>query len=43
MIQFFILFIFLFSYQDLADVCRREEADGEEKDVDRVSGLGSSR
>uniref|UniRef100_A0A671TYQ1 Chromosome 1 open reading frame 35 n=1 Tax=Sparus aurata TaxID=8175 RepID=A0A671TYQ1_SPAAU len=28
--------------EDLADVCRREEADGEEKDVDRVSGLGSS-
>ncbi|XP_059199839.1 multiple myeloma tumor-associated protein 2 [Centropristis striata] len=28
--------------EDLADVCRREEADGEEKNVDRVSGLGSS-
>lgn len=28
--------------EDLADVCRREEADGEERDVDRVSGLGSS-
>ncbi|XP_074544677.1 multiple myeloma tumor-associated protein 2 [Halichoeres trimaculatus] len=29
--------------EDLADVCRREEADGEERNVDRVSGLGSSR
>ncbi|KAF0046853.1 hypothetical protein F2P81_000486 [Scophthalmus maximus] len=29
--------------EDLADVCRREEVDGEERDVDRVSGLGSSR
>ncbi|XP_071782574.1 multiple myeloma tumor-associated protein 2 [Centroberyx gerrardi] len=28
--------------EDLADVCRREEADGEERDVDRISGLGSS-
>uniref|UniRef100_UPI0037E70532 multiple myeloma tumor-associated protein 2 n=1 Tax=Semicossyphus pulcher TaxID=241346 RepID=UPI0037E70532 len=28
--------------EDLADVCRREEADGEERNVDRVSGLGSS-
>ncbi|KAG7526894.1 hypothetical protein JOB18_046679 [Solea senegalensis] len=28
--------------EDLADVYRREGADGEEKDVDRVSGLGSS-
>ncbi|XP_034090595.1 LOW QUALITY PROTEIN: multiple myeloma tumor-associated protein 2 [Gymnodraco acuticeps] len=28
--------------EDLADVCRREDADGEERDVDRVSGLGSS-
>ncbi|KAK9538591.1 hypothetical protein VZT92_003753 [Zoarces viviparus] len=28
--------------EDLADVYRREEADGEERDVDRVSGLGSS-
>lgn len=28
--------------EDLVDVCRREEADGEERDVDRVSGLGSS-
>ncbi|XP_034559032.1 multiple myeloma tumor-associated protein 2 [Notolabrus celidotus] len=28
--------------EDLADVCRREEVDGEEKNVDRVSGLGSS-
>ncbi|AWP03937.1 putative multiple myeloma tumor-associated protein 2 [Scophthalmus maximus] len=28
--------------EDLADVCRREEVDGEERDVDRVSGLGSS-
>uniref|UniRef100_A0A3Q3MG12 Chromosome 1 open reading frame 35 n=1 Tax=Mastacembelus armatus TaxID=205130 RepID=A0A3Q3MG12_9TELE len=27
---------------DLADVYRREEADGEERNVDRVSGLGSS-
>jgi len=29
--------------QDLVDVYRREEVDGEERDVDRVSGLGSSR
>ncbi|XP_053185434.1 multiple myeloma tumor-associated protein 2 [Scomber japonicus] len=28
--------------EDLADVCRREEVDGEEKNVDRISGLGSS-
>lgn len=28
--------------QDLVDVYRREEADGEERNVDRVSGLGSS-
>ncbi|XP_067108569.1 multiple myeloma tumor-associated protein 2 isoform X1 [Osmerus mordax] len=28
--------------EDLADVCRREDVDGEERDVDRVSGLGSS-
>ncbi|XP_026230860.1 multiple myeloma tumor-associated protein 2 [Anabas testudineus] len=28
--------------EDLIDVCRREEADGEERNVDRVSGLGSS-
>ncbi|XP_026168658.1 multiple myeloma tumor-associated protein 2 isoform X2 [Mastacembelus armatus] len=28
--------------EDLADVYRREEADGEERNVDRVSGLGSS-
>lgn len=28
--------------EDLADVCRRE-GEGEERDVDRVSGLGSSR
>ncbi|XP_041804197.1 multiple myeloma tumor-associated protein 2 [Chelmon rostratus] len=28
--------------EDLADVCRREEADGEERNVDRISGLGSS-
>ncbi|XP_068459652.1 multiple myeloma tumor-associated protein 2 [Clinocottus analis] len=28
--------------EDLAEVYRREEADGEERDVDRVSGLGSS-
>ncbi|XP_037313568.2 multiple myeloma tumor-associated protein 2 isoform X2 [Pungitius pungitius] len=28
--------------EDLADVCRREEVDGEERDVDRISGLGSS-
>lgn len=28
--------------EDLADVCRREEVDGEERNVDRVSGLGSS-
>ncbi|XP_041658860.1 multiple myeloma tumor-associated protein 2 isoform X2 [Cheilinus undulatus] len=30
------------SKEDLVDVCRREEADGEERNVDRVSGLGSS-
>uniref|UniRef100_H2MTB0 Chromosome 1 open reading frame 35 n=1 Tax=Oryzias latipes TaxID=8090 RepID=H2MTB0_ORYLA len=29
--------------EDLVEVCRREEVDGEEKDVDRISGLGSSR
>ncbi|XP_056276608.1 multiple myeloma tumor-associated protein 2 [Pseudoliparis swirei] len=28
--------------EDLVDVYRREEVDGEERDVDRVSGLGSS-
>ncbi|KAM7379466.1 hypothetical protein PAMP_005013 [Pampus punctatissimus] len=28
--------------EDLADICRREEADGEERNVDRISGLGSS-
>lgn len=28
--------------QDLVDVYRREEADGEERNVDRISGLGSS-
>lgn len=28
--------------EDLADICRREEADGEERNVDRVSGLGTS-
>ncbi|XP_034038776.1 multiple myeloma tumor-associated protein 2 isoform X2 [Thalassophryne amazonica] len=28
--------------EDLVDVCRREEADGEERNVDRVLGLGSS-
>lgn len=28
--------------QDLVDVYRREEADDEERNVDRVSGLGSS-
>ncbi|KAM6948707.1 multiple myeloma tumor-associated protein 2 [Aplochiton taeniatus] len=28
--------------EDLADVCRREDADGEDRDVDRISGLGSS-
>ncbi|XP_008302878.1 multiple myeloma tumor-associated protein 2 [Stegastes partitus] len=28
--------------EDLVEVCRREEADGEERNVDRVSGLGSS-
>ncbi|KAM9845061.1 multiple myeloma tumor-associated protein 2 [Aulostomus maculatus] len=28
--------------EDLADVCRREEVDGDERDVDRISGLGSS-
>ncbi|XP_019962770.1 multiple myeloma tumor-associated protein 2 isoform X1 [Paralichthys olivaceus] len=28
--------------EDLVDVCRREEVDGEERNVDRVSGLGSS-
>ncbi|XP_051944517.1 multiple myeloma tumor-associated protein 2 [Hippocampus zosterae] len=29
--------------EDLADMCRREDDDGEEKNVDRLSGLGSSR
>ncbi|XP_029498785.1 multiple myeloma tumor-associated protein 2 [Oncorhynchus nerka] len=28
--------------EDLADVCRREDAEAEDRDVDRVSGLGSS-
>ncbi|KAM4728302.1 multiple myeloma tumor-associated protein 2 isoform 2-T2 [Anableps anableps] len=28
--------------EDLVEVCRREEADGEERSVDRISGLGSS-
>ncbi|XP_003975427.1 multiple myeloma tumor-associated protein 2 [Takifugu rubripes] len=28
--------------EDLVDVYRREEADGEERNVDRISGLGSS-
>ncbi|XP_028282676.1 multiple myeloma tumor-associated protein 2 [Parambassis ranga] len=28
--------------EDLVDVCRREETDGDERNVDRVSGLGSS-
>ncbi|XP_057712705.1 multiple myeloma tumor-associated protein 2 isoform X2 [Corythoichthys intestinalis] len=28
--------------EDLADICRREEDDGEERNVDRISGLGSS-
>lgn len=28
--------------EDMVEVCRREEADGEERNVDRVSGLGSS-
>ncbi|XP_055722119.1 multiple myeloma tumor-associated protein 2 [Salvelinus fontinalis] len=28
--------------EDLADVCRRENAEAEDRDVDRVSGLGSS-
>ncbi|XP_054623340.1 multiple myeloma tumor-associated protein 2 [Dunckerocampus dactyliophorus] len=28
--------------EDLADICRRDEDDGEEKNVDRISGLGSS-
>ncbi|XP_061588437.1 multiple myeloma tumor-associated protein 2 [Cololabis saira] len=28
--------------EDLVDVCRRDEADGEERNVDRISGLGSS-
>ncbi|XP_008332650.1 multiple myeloma tumor-associated protein 2 [Cynoglossus semilaevis] len=28
--------------EDLVEVCRREEADGEERNVDRISGLGSS-
>uniref|UniRef100_A0A3Q3BVE5 Chromosome 1 open reading frame 35 n=1 Tax=Haplochromis burtoni TaxID=8153 RepID=A0A3Q3BVE5_HAPBU len=29
--------------EDLVEVCRRDEADGDERNVDRVSGLGSSR
>lgn len=29
--------------QDLADVYRREEPEGDERNVDRISGLGSSR
>lgn len=29
--------------QDLAEVYRREEPEGDERNVDRVSGLGSSR
>uniref|UniRef100_A0A3P8RQV4 Chromosome 1 open reading frame 35 n=1 Tax=Amphiprion percula TaxID=161767 RepID=A0A3P8RQV4_AMPPE len=28
--------------EDLVEVCRREEVEGEERNVDRVSGLGSS-
>ncbi|XP_047444798.1 multiple myeloma tumor-associated protein 2 [Mugil cephalus] len=28
--------------EDLVEVCRREEVDGEERNVDRISGLGSS-
>ncbi|XP_037133099.1 multiple myeloma tumor-associated protein 2 [Syngnathus acus] len=28
--------------EDLADICRREDDEGEEKNVDRLSGLGSS-
>ncbi|KAK0132360.1 Multiple myeloma tumor-associated protein 2 [Merluccius polli] len=28
--------------EDLADVCRREDPGGEDRDVDRISGLGSS-
>ncbi|XP_017281502.1 multiple myeloma tumor-associated protein 2 isoform X1 [Kryptolebias marmoratus] len=28
--------------EDLVEVCRRDEADGEERNVDRISGLGSS-
>ncbi|RVE61725.1 hypothetical protein OJAV_G00176150 [Oryzias javanicus] len=28
--------------EDLVEVCRRDEVDGEEKNVDRISGLGSS-
>ncbi|XP_077375868.1 multiple myeloma tumor-associated protein 2 [Festucalex cinctus] len=28
--------------EDLADICRREDDDGEERNVDRLSGLGSS-
>ncbi|KAM9322616.1 multiple myeloma tumor-associated protein 2 [Pholidichthys leucotaenia] len=28
--------------EDLVEVCRREEADGDERNVDRISGLGSS-
>ncbi|XP_012731825.1 multiple myeloma tumor-associated protein 2 [Fundulus heteroclitus] len=28
--------------EDLVEVCRREEADGEERSVDRISGLGSN-
>uniref|UniRef100_A0A8C5DAU3 Chromosome 1 open reading frame 35 n=1 Tax=Gouania willdenowi TaxID=441366 RepID=A0A8C5DAU3_GOUWI len=29
--------------EDLVEVCRREEPEGDERNVDRVSGLGSSR
>uniref|UniRef100_A0A1A8DBJ1 Chromosome 1 open reading frame 35 n=1 Tax=Nothobranchius kadleci TaxID=1051664 RepID=A0A1A8DBJ1_NOTKA len=28
--------------EDLVEVCRRDEVDGEERNVDRISGLGSS-
>ena len=35
--------LFHFRPQDFADVCRREDPAGEERDVDRISGLGSSR
>lgn len=31
------------SPQDLAEVCKRDGAERDEKDVDRVVGLGSSR